>query len=408
MTKQIWRHHAPIALAYNFYKKHVGKKQKPKKPKVIKIPQALEYGFSQTETMKSKTETLHGNDITGGFTSYNGLVRAGKPKKGVLWKGGKATWLEAINGISKNDAGARAVQQLFDIGTTSQWLISSGTANPLFGTGEGCVAYFDQNSYRAATGSQFFPTAIRPATDKLYLSTVAAKVQVVNLASIPVTVHIYACVSIRDHNSSPRGAWVEGLDIESQNKSGVTQPGPGGIAGGSAGGLNITTVGVSPGDSPYFKKLWKVVKVHRLNLAAAATEDCHFHVSMNQIGDAGKLIQLNPDMNPNPASWTSANITCQYPRGSVSFFAVVVGAPVKDFTTDGNLVCTFGSTEVGFIIEKVHRFKYMKDNAARMITTTGYSQIPANTLLEKQGFVTTQGVLADMNGESTNFAGGLR
>ena len=333
---------------------------------------------------RTKEEGEHGNNIHSGVQNWGSKVMINKlSHKSVEFHQGRVTYQQVTSGLSGSAAGVQGCSLLDAVGTVNQWLTSSGTALNYYATPYSETGFFKLNPNGNIAGPLISVTN-QLATDRFFLSSVNWKASVTNFESIASTCWIYVCKSVCNHNFEPAAALGQAITQEGLGLAVGTQAAAGASSGGTYGVPGITFPGVTPGNIKNFNKFWRVKKVHRIDLAAGATEDVSFHLRMNQMGSIARFIDINPTFTTSAASWTVANTTVNYPSGSCAIFIVVRGSPVRDRTAAGVGFPTYGSSSLGFIIDKIHHFYPVKDQAARIDFDTGYNQLPAAAIADQK------------------------
>lgn len=334
-------------------------------------------------------EQMKGDDIHSGFTDASYTVVVAEPKKNVDYKAGKNLYTEINAGRCASLAGGQNVQTITTIGTTSEWLVNSGTATNHFGAAKIGVCLFNSNYNQYIIGSAAYPDqGKKVATDKFHLSSCNLKVSLANFENIPVSVWIYVLECKMATNFPPNALWERDLSLA--NVTGQYPPAANSAPGLNSGGtIGIDAAGVvneTPGSCPNFSKVWKIKKVHRANLSAAAQEDIDFHIKMHQTGDLTKFVAQNPSFTIEPSTWTEANIAVQYPRGSVAVMHVARAGVIRDIT-GGSDAITYGPVSVGVVTTKGYSMYPMKAGASRFDAKVVYPQLPYNVAEANTSFM---------------------
>jgi len=370
-NKSNWRHvvsHAATAAghAYGAYRSH-----------------------TRTKT-KSYTERLKGDDVHSGVTNCSYTIEVAKPKKSADYKAAKNMYQETTGGRYVGLAGLQACNQLTTVGTVKEWVINGSAANNHFGTSTLQSCLFAQNPSQFLTGSDQIGDAAgkRYANDMFYLGSCNVKISMANLSTLPCTTWLYVCVSKVDHNKGPNDDWdqQDGIDGLLQGAAGF--PAAGSQVGGNSGSTGRGYAGNTPLSNANFRRLWAVKKVHRVNLAGAAQEDVDFHLKMNQLGNLGKFIAVNPGFTGASGSWTDANVNgANYVRGSVAIMVVSRGAVIHDKTGEAGDAVTFGATNVAFVCDKHYTCYPVTAKSNRMESKSIYPQIPFNVAIADSKFI---------------------
>lgn len=269
---------------------------------------------------------------------------------------------------SKGPAGAQNALEMLYIGTTYQWLISTGSG---YSQAQSALRWLDVNPNANFTGSNKFSNSTS-TVDKLLLHTVEIDSYWASMENIAQEVVIYFLVCKRDTNHSPTFHWNTGLTDEGLQVGIISQPAPGNQVGGNVGFEN-NTLSHSVPRGKLFHYHWKVGKVCKFRLAPAANYNTKAFITMNQLCN----IELYGELH-------SSGIF--YPKGCVCMLVTINGAVVRD-KTNANDVVTFGSTQVA-VVHKVHNhFKVVQHNAERVDAEIDVTQIPYNTDVGNQYIV---------------------
>ena len=329
---------------------------KPRNHLKLKFKHKETHSHTGTQTVDKK-ETLHGDDVHSGVTDWSTVVKVRLPPKRpkIEWNSGKNLYVEEYGGFVTGQAGLNTIGDIVTIGSVDQWLYGVGPSATIFGGNKGFTPLIGFQANQTNTGGAFYGSVPQPASDKLFLSACNVKVGLCNMTSTSCTAWVYVFESLQNQENSPRDQWNRLTAADTLGRTFSAQPGAGLEAGGTIGYVNIGSLGITPNMTPDFKRAYKTLKVHRVNLAAGAQEDMDFMVKINQLGDVAKYIAQNPLLTPSPATWVVGNIQNSYQRGCVSMLIVAKGQIVDDNTV-ANVVST-AAVRLGVTVLKEHIFK---------------------------------------------------
>jgi hypothetical protein len=348
-----------ISLASRFIKRHIG---------------------SRTQTSTKKEERMHGDDVHSGITStgYKVVVNPKVPKLMQKYIGFKV--FESYPYAQASDVGGNQnVTTIAVLGSIQQQMTSTASLNL------GAAPDLALNGYIGLNpdGGMVGPTALSSLTQipdqKFLYRQTDLTLRVANLTTLAAEVDIYVLKCVAQCAKLPDVLWSELCNIDAYGTNGLAQPSTGNfVAGASFGYINPSVVGSNPFEYREFKKFWKPLKIHHINLAAAAEEKVHFSIINNQTFDIAQNIELNPAMTRAPATWISGNVTVKYPKGCVAVMMVSRGALIKDTATDK--LISYGRTEIGYTVTKLSRFAPIKTSSRKTQPMYGNSNIPLTSL----------------------------
>jgi len=361
---------------------------------------------SRTKTLlNSKVEKMKGDDVQKGITDATYYLKcAGNACKHVDFKS-VFKYGETTSDVKDSTAGNIGAADIVGIASTCQQIVSYGTGVALGQQPEkGAVALLQLNESCKITGSAYItpPGSQFYAYDKLCVKSCKVSVAVTNLSLTDDSVWLYVCEAKCNNKSGPSTTWNTALGgVGYPFVPATVQIAAGAVTGGTIG---YYTTNANYFDSPTglegFRKMWKVLKCHRINFSGGSTEEVNFHITTDYMVDAEKIIQQNPGITADPTTWTEPNISVVYPRGSVAIMAVQRGMPVHDITTDTaavSRVMTYATTKVGFLVHKHYTTHPVKNNSTRIPMDTGLVQIPLNPALVKQNLVSVVDTLITNN-----------
>lgn len=365
-----------------------------------KIAAVWRYGRSKSRSktlVNEKVEKMKGDDIHSGITDASYTVKCkGNKATGVHWKGASYKYFEYGSAVHSGLAGIQNVVNLMALCTTSQQIVSSGTAYQVGALPmRGSASLISVNPYQKSTGSSILSASTRYASERLYVSRASCKFSITNVENAACSVWIYAFEAVKNGALDPATCWLQANGAQgNQMIVAAAQTAAGATTGGTLGFMGSTTGDFfSPMHNRMFRNAWKTLKVHRVNLAGGASEDVNFHVKLNYMLDVNKLITSNGNLTYDPVNWVDGNISTPYPRGCVVFLAVVRGQPVIDTKVNNTSVATYSTNKIAVVMEKQYTMHPVFENSGRLDVRVGLPQLntgdglPGNLEIGKQAFM---------------------
>lgn len=334
---------------------------------------------------------LVADDIHSGITSEKFNLTTGHkvPKKG--WEKHAPAKLHEVYfpGLGTSGLDSQFVLSLGQCGRADQFIgQSSSTANHDTFT----RTVFDMNADAANTGSAVFGAASNWSTNQAYIDHCSFKITCSNLGSFGAYVTIYVAQAktyipkpadgtvVNQFNTALiEDIWTECIHTNDMGQGNMN------LATGAAGNEQKELVDSNPFQVPAFRKLFKPLKIHKINLGAGAEETVDFHVNMNIKGDCKKLMVMNSGIiGAGPAYFPTnvirlANNQVRYSLlpGGVYVFATFHGVLGKD--VGGTLKAHVGSAEIAWMVERKMNFRFVKDRSKQDVPTTAEFNNPAAT-----------------------------
>lgn len=277
---------------------------------------------------------------------------------------GSATLYDTFQAIH---TGTQGVQNCFILKTImSRAQLAGGTStnrNDLFTFASNI---WDMNPNRVITGSAIIPGQT-PREDQIVWRTTDLKLSATSLESLTQEVTILWVSPKVANGETPVNSFDFAIDTTSMGIADAANPTLIGstttVGSGFAG-----TYGYDPRSIPHWRKLWKVIKVHKFLLPPGETHDIHCELKFNKKISKSWTEQLKSTVDD------VVGLTI-YP------FVIVRGipAPIK-LVTDEAMV--FSKTKVGFIMRSKHFFTYC-DGTRYNYQRVNYG-IPINTGITEQ------------------------
>lgn len=318
---------------------------------------------SRTMTKTKTEEKIHGDDIHSGITQsgYKIVVNKFVPKSvdpGKAWQ-----YLEAATKVVTNAPGGQNAGTISFVGTIPQHLFVGNAGNTDVGAdpSQSSTAYIKLNPNAANSGSAAWNVNNTPPITKYFYQHCGLTMRVANLTSAAAEVELIVLRCNQSNNFFPEDWWTQCAKNHGLNQF-TSTPGIGGGGNTISGTLGYSAsflLDATPFSFKEYKKLWTPIKIHNINLAGAATEKVHFSIKMNQTVDVGKFIGMNNNYTQSSSTWTGANTTVRFPRGSIAIMAVMRGSLGKDTTSPGPAqgCCVPVGTEIGFYVTKHNYFQ---------------------------------------------------
>jgi len=333
---------------------------------------------SNSMTSTKKEETMHGDDIHSGITStgYKVIVHPKVPALMQKYIGYRV--YEAYTYLQQRIVGgSQFASTIYFSGTIPQTMISTGGTLKL-GQNPDLTedSYVGLNPDGDNLSAPALTAPVYVADQKLCLRTVDLTIRVSNFSTIAAEVDLFFFKCVQDCDFPPDQMWDRLTATGNFGAGSISQPAGGTATGGNFGFPTKSQIGYSPLENRDFKKFWKPLKIHHINLGSAAEEKIHFSVLQNQTLDLARFIGLNKAYTTDTATWTIANTTVKYPKGSTAVMMVSRGALVKDTTDVSQNLCTFGGVEIGYAVTKITRFSPVKNPSRKTQPIYGNSYVP--------------------------------
>lgn len=305
------------------------------------------------------------NDVHSGISTDTIYCRLNKPLKGKTES--RFKYLQIYSGYLTDYAGTQGVGQVFSIATRQAFLNGTGGAPNIYQTKN---ALYDMNPMRLVTGNSVIGSAA-PVDERLALYNVRVTSQFTNMENVAVTMKLFVCTPKVHTGVYPSQAWQ---DSNASEAYGITVPSraAGGAYGANAGQVDQKWVGTTPWDTKLFHRMWKVLKVHKLQLAGGATEEVNFHFAINKIVRKEYLNELAVDF------LKGQNITVM---------ACWYGQPVHDVTQGGvSLNVTTATTNIAHYTTVKYNLGALKSISAPPSSFNGNNPTAWSTDVTKQQF----------------------
>ncbi|WAK78048.1 capsid protein [Miresoil virus 103] len=347
-----------------------------------KIVQKLE-SHAHAGTQTEEKEKLKGDDVHSGVVSESYTVHVHKPPKSVVHGGGPIYYHENLGFRTVSAAGKQAAFTIAACATTSQLLVASSSAG-VHQSYQSAMAYFDVNPNRGLTGSnQLALTSalkLNPAADRILLSHLQLNFEFSNFGSTACVADIYVVQNKNNTLDDAVSIWNRMLTTSGNGLAVYTNPSAGIATGSAFGFADAGFVGARPNQCKAFKTYFKILKVHHINLASAATEIFNLNVKLNYLAKMPDVIQANSasGMTADSTTWTVGNIGAQHLKGGIQVFIVQRGIVADDVTTTS--ITTVAPSQIGILCAKRILFKMVAAQSARITQDVNFTDLPTGAI----------------------------
>lgn len=264
--------------------------------------------------------------------------------------------------LSTGPSGTQAVSDAFSVGNIDQFIASTGAG---YSTFQNFTAIQQLNPYLTNTGSVYLTPQTTPLTDRFLVKNITMKTTFASYADIDQTGWIYYLTPRVHCTSTPLTAWTNTGGQLSAGRAAMTFP-PAGSTVGTSGSTLPTYPYETPIRSSTFHKLWKILKVVKVQLASGS------HQIINATFRINKIFK-------NDHTATDLAEGSRYMPGLTIFVMPVwLGQVVLDRTVAGTPIPTWGITRVGCITVNEYTCSSVSGNAGRLSLAIETSNIPTN------------------------------
>jgi len=278
---------------------------------------------------------------------------------------GKWVYTQQNQSFLTSDAGTQNTTVVLSGNAYSQMMTSTATPT----VHQTAINMFDMNPYAKPSGSGVIPstTAVQ---DKLIILKNNFVMDLSNMSNEAVFLEFYVITPKSNHSQLVTDCWEQGLVDASFGATAQAFNTHAIPAGAAIGRTNIAMVGQHPTASPLFRKTWKILKVKKLSLAAAAIERFSFNVTTNKLIDKSFLTRTAES----------------YLKGTtVQILVLQHGQVIQDTVA---VKATYSSSKVGFVLTHKLTCCAIKDQASRQNFNESYSSIPILASLAEQSLMT--------------------
>lgn len=236
---------------------------------------------------------------------------------------GNSVLLKTANGAAPGGTQA-FVPMVVCFNNRSQFINGVGSNyNPY----ESFKALYDLIPSANRTGSNVYTGSTQGLNQRLGIISCRADLQFTNFTDSAIYLDLYVCKYKQDSTAFPDSIWATSLIQEANGLASVAAslaPNAGGVtpAFGSAQSLNL--LDMKPWDCHGFNRAIKILKVSRITLAAAATEDYKLDVLVNSVFRQEDFTNIYGSSQSNNAFMRNK---------TVFIMAIAKGSPVQDSVT---------------------------------------------------------------------------
>lgn len=264
--------------------------------------------------------------------------------------------------LSTGPSGTQAVSDAFCVGNIDQFVASTGAGYTVF---QNFTAIQQLNPYLTNTGSVYLTPQTIPLTDRFLVKNITMKTTFASYADIDQTGWIYYLTPRVHCTSTPLTAWTNTGGQLSAGRAAMTFP-PAGSTVGTSGSTLPTYPYETPIRSSTFHKLWKILKVVKVQLASGS------HQIINATFRVNKIYK-------HDHSATDLTEGSRYMPGMTIFVMPVwLGQVVLDRTVAITPIPTWGITRVGCITVNEYTCSSVSGNAGRLSLAIETTNIPTN------------------------------
>lgn len=360
-----------LAAGYKTYRAAFG--SKPSKKGYIRTRVSIKKRGRYRRRRKSKGSVrLRGDDVHSGLASEWINVTLNKRLKGraeahMQYYQTNAGWLQDVAGVQ-----GRTV--MWGVGHRSAFTGTYTNTNP--NSIQTKFNLFNLDPDRANTGSSVLGSVIAQQNQRIALYNVRINTMLTNFENTAATVVLYLVTPKKDTNRYADNIFDDAPDVEDYGNPLETNAAAGLYGNTTAGRVSANHLYVKPTDFKLFNQMYKVLKVHKIQLAGNATEEVNFHININKVIRSDVMDELSQIDNIR--------------RQTVQCMAVWYGQPVHDNTTVNNVEGSYPTT-ASTKIAVVQNFKYklgkLKSMQSSASATIGVNQISKNAALANQKFV---------------------
>jgi len=286
---------------------------------------------------------------------------------------------EIYAGLLSSEAGKQNDAIICSLGNLYQFLskdrVGGFSAFPFAST----CNFLDLNQSRSFTGSALLSaTNTSFADDKIVLKSCNTNLTFTNFQSTKAIVHLYFYESKSNQIGDVSEVWTSASGTEGVNRSEETFTGAIGPFSSYLGFETKNHPGNFPHQHPAFRKSYKLLGSHRMDLAGAASEELDVEFIINKKFMLSSIITTNPAITKDLATWTDANIALsrKHLSGSVQILMVTQGLPSAIYVGDvasGNV--TYGASKIGYVVRRNFSIANVPQTGARQILALAQNTI---------------------------------
>lgn len=277
------------------------------------------------------------------------------------------------------------------LGTTSQFLINTGGS---YNIEQSDSSWISLNPYQTNTGSGIYGSLLQPMNDRIFLKHLTLDLEYRNLGLDGATVWIYVVQFKHDVLTAVDNPINIINNINAQDSIGNSAAAPAtGVLGFEGSGYPF----FAPTDNKDFKKMFKVLKVHKADVQSGSQERLTFNVKYNKLFSVVEFTAKNPYLvtvsgttETLGAANVNSNLSVNHVKGTVAVFAFARGAILRDSALGAKV--TTGACEIAFISNYKAKFKVPVASLRGPINvanTNLFSEAPTTSTLKFPNVVDT-------------------
>lgn len=345
----------------------------------------FDFGLGGSQTMtETETERLKGDDIHSGINTVSYKFYLRPRARNVIPT--KIYLEENYSLLCNGTQGKQGLHNICVFGNPPQFYNSLRPANP--SAADYTIPALQLNPYQTNTGSNYLASKVQPSSEKISLANMSLQLQITNFSTASAYFDIYVCQAKQDIMSYNDGSfsnavttWGDATAEATYGTSGQTFAGATYAAGVTKGWSSYNQIGNRPTLYPGWNEQWRVLKIHKIALAANAEQFVNLVFTINQNFDLRKAIAQNPNQTDDSTTWTYANQRVSIYRGGVHVFAVSRGQGVVN-TTDASV--TTADQEIGCVVMRRTKYNLIRSFEEPTALVQGQSNISTTGVSIKQ------------------------
>lgn len=341
---------------------------------------ATKYANSYTQTkQRKKSQNNMSNAHTSVASARFSLTLNAKTYKGTK---GQIKYNDSRAVLIDNSAGIQLARTLNVIGARNAWLFPA--ANPglpsEFELGGIPLGYLGPNTNNSG-GTYITASDPDSVTQQcLILKHVSLTYDFTNSTNTPNFITLYFVTPKFDTDRGPIDTWDDGyLEEDFGIGAGAINFPAAGLTGSTTSRSFNIQVGQTPMMTALFRKEWRILKKHKMELGAGSTEKLNVGITMNVKGDT---------------QWLQKQTETYMANKTVVVFAVQHGAVVLDKTQVLTPIPTYSSSETGVCSQIRYSLCTQAQQKGRLNLQVGANHIPANTVPTNQFLMDTKDAVA--------------
>ena len=276
---------------------------------------------------------------------------------------------EIYSGLLESEPGKQNHSIICSLGNLYQFLSKDRVGGfSAFPYASACN-FLDLNQSRLFTGSQLLTSGNTSyADDKIVLKSCNTNMTFTNFQSTKAIVHLFFFESKSNQINNAADVWALADGTEGLNRTEETFTGAVGPFASYLGFEHRDHPGNFPQQHAAFRKCYKLLGSHRMDLAGASSEEVDVEFIINKKFMLSSILTTNPLITKDLATWTDSNISLsrRHLSGSVQIMMVTQGLPSAIYVGDvasGNV--TYGATKIGYVVRRNFSLGNVPETASR-------------------------------------------